>query len=218
MPTLRGQRRKEFYKSFEARALKSRSILIRFSDDLTSIFSSPLFLVFNALFFASWIALNTGLISSVEPFDPFPFGFLTMVVSLEAIFLSIFVLVSQYRSSYVDTIREELHLQVNLIAEEEITKVLMVLSEIRDKVGIKETDPELEMMLKRIDTNYIEKSLIEQLAKANTPLSRDLIGGMARDFPEIVSATSAPLTKIVDAITPGDLRRGDKDKKKKLQD
>jgi len=213
MSTLRGQRRKEFYKSFEARALKSRSILIRFSDDLTSVFSSPLFLVFNALFFVAWISINTGLVSIVKPFDPFPFGFLTMVVSLEAIFLSIFVLVSQYRSSYVDTIREELHLQVNLIAEEEITKVLRVLSEIREKVGIKESDPELEMMLKRIDTNYIEKSLIEQMAKANTPLSRDLIRGMARDFPEIVNATSAPFVKIVDAIAPGVSNKKDQKKK-----
>ncbi len=87
-----------------------------------------------------------------------------MIVSLEAIFLSIFVLVSQNRSSYVDALREELHLQVNLIAEEEITKVLRVLAEIRKKVGITKPDPELERMLKRIDTNYIEKSLVNQVA------------------------------------------------------
>lgn len=192
---IKGQRRREFYKSFEAKALKSRSLLIRFSDDLTSTFGSPHFLIFNALFFIGWIVVNAGLIDGIKPFDPFPFGFLTMIVSLEAIFLSIFVLVSQNRSSYIDTIREELHLQVNLIAEEEVTKALKVLSEIRVRVGIKEKDLELEEMLKRINTNYIEKSLVEQMAKANTPISREIVKGIARDFPEIVTATLVALKK-----------------------
>lgn len=198
MPALRGQRRREFYHSFEAKALKSRSVLIRFSDDLTSIFGSPQFLIINALFFAIWVGINVGFVPSIAPFDPFPFGLLTMIVSLEAIFLSIFVLVSQNRSSYVDTIREELHLQVNLIAEEEVTKALKVLSEIRDKVGIKEEDPELDMMLKRINTNYIEKSLVEQMAKANAPLSRSLIKGLARDFPEVIN--SLTLEKVANVL------------------
>lgn len=195
-------RRHEFYRSFEAKALKSRSVLIRFSDDLTSVFSSPVFLIINAIFFAVWIAINIGLVSSIKAFDPFPFGFLTMIVSLEAIFLSIFVLVSQNRSSYVDSLREELHLQVNLIAEEEVTKVLEVLSQIRKKVGITEKDAELDEMLKRIDTNYIEKSLIEQMAKANTPLSRDLIKGLSRDFPEIIN--SMTVGKVVDVLRAGE--------------
>ena len=153
---IKGQRRREFYKSFEAKALKSRSLLIRFSDDLTTIFSSPYFLVLNGAFFVGWIAINTGIVPGISIFDPFPFGFLTMVVSLEAIFLSIFVLVSQNRSSYIDTIREELHLQVNLIAEEEITKVLKVLSEVREKVGISAKDPELEEMhqIMRVNLHY----------------------------------------------------------------
>lgn len=198
---LRGQRRREFYHSFEAKALKSRSILIRFSDDLTSIFGSPQFLIINALFFAIWVGINVGFVPNITPFDPFPFGLLTMMVSLEAIFLSIFVLVSQNRSAYIDTLREELHLQVNLIAEEEVTKVLKVLSEIRTKVGIKEEDPELDMMLKRINTNYIEKSLVEQMAKANAPLSRALIKGLARDFPEVVnSLTIAKVANVLKTV------------------
>lgn len=198
------ERRRQFYKSFEAKALMGRSFLTRFADDLTAIFGSSTFLFLNAVFFAIWIIINTEILSSIIPikaFDPFPFGLLTMIVSLEAIFLSIFVLVSQNRSSYVGSVRDELHLQVNLIAEEEITEVLQILSEIRSKVGITEEDKRLEKMLKRIDTNYIEKSLVEQMTKANKPIAEGLIKALSRDFPDLFTPT-ASIAKAVPQVVP----------------
>lgn len=179
------ERRKQFYKSFEAEALQSRSFLTRFADQLTATFGSSTFLFLNAIWFTFWIVINLDL-TPITAFDPFPFGLLTMIVSLEAIFLSVFVLVSQNRTSYVDTLREELHLQVNLIAEEEITKIIEVLSEIRKKLDIKTKDPELEEMLKRIDTNYIERSLIEQMAKANKSLAQNIKKTLSTEFPDII--------------------------------
>jgi len=176
------ERRRQFFKSFEAKSLKSRSILTQISDDLNSNLGSPAFLVFNAVFFLVWITSNTGLIPGIAAFDPYPFGLLTMIVSLEAIFLSIFILVSQNRSSVVDTIREEVHLRVNLIAEEEITKVLEVLSEIRTEMGIKRKDPQLQEMLERIDTSYIERQITEQMSKANRSLGEQL----KSEFPEVL--------------------------------
>lgn len=167
------QARRTFYKSFEAKALKSRSFLTRFADRLTATFGSSTFLVLNAIWFLVWIAININW-TPLPVFDPFPFGLLTMIVSLEAIFLSIFVLVSQNRSSYVDTMREELDLQVNLIAEKEITKALKILAEIRQNLGIKEEDQELTEMIKRIDTSYIERSLVKQLLEANRPLAGNI--------------------------------------------
>lgn len=193
---IESEKRRQFYKSFEAKALRSRSYLTRFSDQLTATFGSTTFLALNTVFFTAWIMINLGL-TQIEPFDPFPFGFLTMVVSLEAIFLSIFVLVSQNRSAYIDSLREDLHLQVNLIAEEEVTKVLQLLAEIRQKIGINKEDPELENMLKRIDTNYIEKSIVDQMAKANAPVLKSL----AHDFPEFINPMTLP-AKVVSAITP----------------
>lgn len=182
----RAARRRQFYRSFEASALRHRSIFMQISDDLTNSFGSITFLIFNIGFFAVWIILNINLIPEIPPFDPFPFGFLTMVVSLEAIILAIFILVSQNRQSYITSLREELHMQVNLIAEEEITKVLKVLAEIRGKLGIKEKDPELEAMLQRINTNYIERSLIEQIQKANQSLAKTLANKLNKDFPDIL--------------------------------
>src|SRR3990167_10484498 len=138
----RGERKRQILRSFEAQALKQRSFFTQISDDLNNAFGSTTFLIVNVLLFIAWIVVNTGFIPGIEPFDPFPFGLLTLGLSIEAIILSIFILVSQNRTSYVDTLREELHLQVNLIAEEEITKILKVLAEIRQKVGINEEDPE----------------------------------------------------------------------------
>lgn len=164
------ERRRQFFKSFEAKSLRSRSLLTQISDDLTSICGSTTFLLLHVLIFTLWIGANLNLFPFVAPFDPFPFGLLTMVVSLEAIFLSIFVLVSQNRSSYINTIRDEVHLGVNLIAEEEITKILEVLAEIREELGIEKPDPELEKMLERIDTGYIERTITEQMKRANKTL------------------------------------------------
>jgi len=177
------ERRRQFFKSFEAKSLRSRSLLTQISDDLTEICGSTPFLIFHLIIFASWIVLNTEIIPGAVPFDPFPFGLLTMVVSLEAIFLSIFILVSQNRSSLVNTLREEVHLRVNLIAEEEITKILEVLADIRTHVGMKKPDPELEEMLQRTDTGYIERSILHQIERAKPSLAKKLAG----DFPYLTA-------------------------------
>ncbi len=177
------ERRRQFFKSFEAKSLRSRSVLTQISDDLTEVCGTTPFLIFHILLFIGWITLNIGLIPGAIPFDPFPFGLLTMVVSLEAIFLSIFILVSQNRSSLVSTLREEVHLRVNLIAEEEITKALEVLAEIRKEIGIKKPDPELEEMLQRTDTGYIERSILHQIERAKPSLAHKLAG----DFPYLTA-------------------------------
>ena len=129
---------------------------------------------------------NVEIIPTLPPFDPFPFGLLTMAVSLEAIVLSVVILVSQNRQSYISSLREELHLQINLRAEEEITKTLKLLVEIRKKMGITEKDPELDEMLERINTGYIEKSLVEQMSKANTTITSRITNKLKSDFPDIL--------------------------------
>src|SRR3989344_579755 len=168
------ERRRMFFKSFEAKSLRSRSLLTQISDDLTEVCGSTPFLLFHILLFAAWVILNLEIIPGTIPFDPFPFGLLTMVVSLEAIFLAIFILVSQNRSAYVNSLREEVHLRVNLIAEEEITKILEVLADMREKMGIRKKDEELENMLKRIDTNYLEQTIQSQINRANKPIAEQL--------------------------------------------
>ncbi len=159
--------RKQLFRALEAKSLRSRSFPAVIADNLTSWSSTPLFLFLNMFLFAVWIALNSGWIPGYEPFDPFPYGLLTMAVSLEAIMLSIFVLISQNRAAQIATLREELHLRINLIAEQEITKTLKILAHMRKKMGIRSEDAELEKMIEDIDTSDLEQSINEQLDRAN---------------------------------------------------
>jgi len=100
--------------------MEVRSTTLERAADLIAEYSGSIqFLVLNAVWFLLWIVWNS--LSFVPHFDPYPYGFLTMVVSLEAIFLSIFVLVSQNRQAAKDRLRADAEYEVNLKAELEIT-------------------------------------------------------------------------------------------------
>lgn len=150
------------------RALKAghaadRGIMERFADALTRAASSTWFFTLHVLWFIVWIGWNMGLFG-LTSFDPFPFGLLTMVVSLEAIFLSMFVLMAQSRESAIAELREELTLQVNLRVEQEVTKTLQLVAGLYTRMGFQVAeDPELQEMLKPLDSNAIEQELIAQI-------------------------------------------------------
>jgi len=93
--------------------------LQRIADWISWFSGSMWFLLINAVWFAVWIAVNTMPLG-VPQFDPFPFGLLTMIVSLEAIFLSCFVLISQNRQAEKDRVRSDIEYEVNIKAELEI--------------------------------------------------------------------------------------------------
>jgi uncharacterized membrane protein len=143
-----------------------RSPLERFVDRLNSIAGSTPFLMVHVVWFAIWILWNTGFLG-LRKFDPYPFGFLTMVVSLEAIFLSIFVLMAQQRESAIAELREELSLQVSLRVEQEVTKTLQLVAGLYTRMGHRVSDdPELHHMLQPLDVKGIERDLLEQIEAA----------------------------------------------------
>jgi len=122
----------------------------RLADTITDVSGRMFFVYFHILWFGVWILINLGYFG-IEPFDPFPFGLLTMIVSLEAIFLSTFVLISQNRLSAEADRRADLDLQIGLLAEHELTRVLKMLDEIQDKLGIEnDDDPELQDLEKNV--------------------------------------------------------------------
>lgn len=117
--------------------------------------------------------MNTGKIPSLSILDPFPFPLMTTIVSLEAIILTLIVLMSQNRQSFISNLREEIDMQVNIASEREITKILQILTKIAEKQGIKLNDKDLEDMLKEIEVSYLERKLEEQLeAKHINPLQK----------------------------------------------
>lgn len=120
----------------EYRALHRRSLVERISDAAARAAGSSASLLFHAVLFAAWLAVNTRLVPGVPPFDPFPFGLLTTIVSLEAIFLALFILISQNRMSRQAERREHLDLQINLLAEQESTMALRLLRRLCDHAGM----------------------------------------------------------------------------------
>ena len=143
-----------------------RTWIGRVADAMTRIAASPWFLTLHVIWFTSWILINIGA-TPLPKFDPFPFGLLTMVVSLEAIFLTIFVLMAQGRESSIAELREELTLQVNLRMEAEVTKTLQLMAGLYTRLGhTVGDDPELREMLKPLDSRSMEKELFEQIQAA----------------------------------------------------
>ena len=154
--------------AIKAQHAAHRSLLERFVDALNEVASSTAFLVIHVLAFTVWILWNTGQIG-LKPIDPFPFGLMTTIVSLEAIFLSIFVLMAQQRESAIAELREELGLQVNLRVEQEVTKTLQLVAGLYTRLGHRVSDdPELLHMLQPLDVKAIERDLLSQIEAATS--------------------------------------------------
>lgn len=125
----------------EERALKERKLADRMSDSIANFVGSIPFVVIHVIWFGVWVALNAGL----WKFDPYPFALLCMLVSLEGVLLSTFVLIKQNRMSERADHRSHLDLQINLLAEKEITKVLQLQRLICDRLGIQEAGKDAEV-------------------------------------------------------------------------
>ena len=164
----RAQRRKRahsVYRAIKAEHSGEQTRMQVIADWLTNLASSTWFFFFHVFAFAGWLLWNTVL--PVAAFDPFPFGLLTMIVSLEAIFLSIFVLMSQGRESRIGELREELTLQVNLRIEEEVTKTLHLVAGLYTRQGFTlGNDAELKEMLQPLDPKKMELEVTEQIRDA----------------------------------------------------
>ena len=117
-------------------AARVRGLQDRLADTITTFSGRMVFVYAHIVWFGLWFVLNTGRFG-VPPFDPFPYGLLTMVVSLEAIFLATFVLISQNRLSAEAEHRADLDLHIGLLTEHELTRVLQMLDIMQDKMGIK---------------------------------------------------------------------------------
>lgn len=128
------------------------------ADLLTGWFGTISFLSLNATGFAAWILWNIGYLG-FTPFDPYPFILLTMVVSLEAIFLSVIVLITQNRQSKIADLRQKMDFEIDVRAEEEITKILQLLAELHHSAGLRKKDPELEAMIQKTDLRKMEEEI-----------------------------------------------------------
>ena len=136
--------------SLRQSAAAHRTTQERLADNITAFSGRMSFVFFHVIWFGLWIVANLGVFGN-KPFDPFPYGLLTMIVSLEAIFLATFVLISQNRLSEEADRRADLDLQIGLLTEYELTRTLRMLDAIQDKLGIEnDTDEELLDLEKQV--------------------------------------------------------------------
>ncbi len=131
----------------------------RIADAMTRFAGSMSFIAVHVFAFGFWIVANLGLIPSVPVWDS-SFAVLAMVASVEAIFLSTFVLITQNRMAAAADKRADLDLQISLLAEHEVTKLAILVSEIADKLGIESsTEPDIE----EVKTEVVPEVVLDQI-------------------------------------------------------
>jgi uncharacterized membrane protein len=152
---------------YRREAEEARTVRDRIADVVTGFAGSIPFIYFHVLWFGVWILANLE-IGGFPAFDPFPFGLLTTIVSLEAIFLSTFVLVSQNRQAAIAERRVELDLQINLLAEYEITRILTLVDAMAKKMNLEECDKEeIQELKKDVKPEAVLKELENKVEEHN---------------------------------------------------
>jgi uncharacterized membrane protein len=153
--------------SLEEEALSRRTISDHISDVIANFVGSIPFVVVHLVWFAVWVGVNTGWLLGALKFDPYPFALLCMLVSLEGVLLSTFVLIKQNRMSRHADRRAHLDLQINLLSEREITKILQLQRLICERLQIEEgsRDPEAAELSCVTAVDHIARQLNEKLPK-----------------------------------------------------
>jgi uncharacterized membrane protein len=148
---------------------KEASAEERLADAITRFTGSMRFVYLHLAFFGFWIVANLGWVPGVPAWDP-SFVVLAMIASVEAIFLSTFVLISQNRMAGAADKRADLDLQVSLLAEHEVTRLVTLVSGIADRMGVKtEADADLEEITRDVAPEAVLDELEAAEPKAEQP-------------------------------------------------
>ncbi|WP_428331169.1 DUF1003 domain-containing protein [Mucilaginibacter sp.] len=147
----------------------NKTLIDHLAIGITEFLGSMKFLIACILLFTVWICWNLNFLNGLKPFDPFPFPVLEMVVSLFAVVLSVSVLINQNRQGKIEKVRQRVEFEVNVRAENEITKVLQMLHDIQQEMGMNHKhDHELEAMKEQIDIKQLHQTFDEQEGKKDS--------------------------------------------------
>ncbi|MDO8518010.1 MAG: DUF1003 domain-containing protein [bacterium] len=144
-----------------------RKLAATISKFLTTSLGSMWFLNISITFISIWTIVNLGWIPMVEPFDPYPFVLLMMLISFCAVLLAIVVLININQQGRMSDVRQRIEFEVNVRAEQEITKMLTMLEELRVRVGMVKADTELDSMKKEIDIAEIKEDVEHGIEEGN---------------------------------------------------
>ena len=153
-----------------AREEAKKNVSEHIADAITAFAGSMWCVYVHLVIFGGWIIVNLGWVRGIKPFDPFPFVMLAMAASVEAIFLSTFILISQNRMQKMADRRAELDLQINLLSEHELTRAIDLLDEIaRATAARRPPDPELQ----EIKRDVSPERVVEEIERAEEQLNAD---------------------------------------------
>ena len=154
----------------EKRMLEERTHINRLSDIATRVAGSTPFILGHLALFAGWLVLNTTRFA----FDMAPFNLLNLILALEAIVLTSIVLISQSDLRRIGDLRAHLDLQVNILAEQELTAILGLLNQIckRLEIDVHSADPKVEALAKETDLETIAMVLEKTLENESSELKR----------------------------------------------
>jgi len=141
---------------------KSASLQDRIAQAITSFTGSMLFVYIHLAVYGAWIAINLGVFATLRPFDP-QFVILASEASVEAIFLSTFVLISQNRMQAAADKRAELDLHISLLAEHELTQLAVLVRGLAEKFGI-----EVPVEIADVEKNIAPEAILDEIESANT--------------------------------------------------
>ncbi len=149
----------------ELKGLHGRSPGEKVSDLFVSLMGSMPFLVSHVLFFSAWFTVNFGAVPGVEPFGPFPFGILTLILSAEGVFHAIFILISQNRMARQSDKRAHLDLQVSILAEQEMTMMLRMQQRLCEHLGVEVANVrhEAKRLMEQTDVDRLVNKLEEKM-------------------------------------------------------
>lgn len=137
------------------REIAAASLQDRLADRITAFTGSMAFVYLHVLFYGMWVLLNLGLVPGLPPFDP-SFVLLAMEASVEAIFLSTFVLISQNRSAADADRRAELDLHISLLTEHELTKLTEVVTAIAERLDLHQAiNPDVEEVKQHVQPEAV---------------------------------------------------------------
>lgn len=152
------QRNVELICKLEESAKQERTRTDFVAEGIANFCGSMTFVWVHVIWFGGWIVIN--LLPRLPHVDPFPFTFLTLVVSLEAIFLSTFILISQNHDTKISERRNHLDLQINLLSEQENTKMITMLQAIAAKVGAEvNEDPHLQALSEETEPEKLVRQI-----------------------------------------------------------
>ncbi len=150
----------------EHQFVRQQSRADRAGQSITRFAGSLAFVGIHLLAISGWMLVNSGTPTNIEPFDPFPFPFLGVLVSLEAVLLSSFVLMTQKRQSRQAEHWAHLNLQIALLVEQEATKTLQMISSISERLGVPTAhDADLKEMVEVTPVNTLAEELAQNLDK-----------------------------------------------------